>query len=474
MSTESTTPASNREQAAVALVNAFSRQLGILAMAIHEAASNIDAVAKQVERQETQLKRLRESAQLMAETNRRIDSATETADSAAEAGQAELAGSRQAVGTGIAQVATLADAVERIEQRLDTIGQSLKGVAGISGSIDAIARQTNLLALNATIEAARAGAAGRGFAVVASEVKTLAGQTREATLKIGATVTTLAGGISSLIEEATSAVAGGKATRAGAHDIEEAFSRVGDSIARLTEVSGGIATSARDNLTQCNTVITELDTLDREVGSSTQSLRSTNAQMSDVLEQIAALINEVGTAGIETEDTPYVEASKALAADVTAAFEAALARGEITAEDVFDDNYREIPGTNPKQYLTRFTEACDRLLPAILEKHFAALPHVQLAIAIDRNGYMPTHNLKYSKPQGSDPVWNANNCRNRTMIAVRRSQQGALSRDRRTLVSTHRREFGAGRYVMIKNASSSIFLGNRFWGYTAIGYILPR
>jgi methyl-accepting chemotaxis protein len=443
MSTESTTPASNREQAAVALVNAFSRQLGILAMAIHEAASNIDAVAKQVERQETQLKRLRESAQLMAETNRRIDSATETADSAAEAGQAELAGSRQAV-------------------------------AGISGSIDAIARQTNLLALNATIEAARAGAAGRGFAVVASEVKTLAGQTREATLKIGATVTTLAGGISSLIEEATSAVAGGKATRAGAHDIEEAFSRVGDSIARLTEVSGGIATSARDNLTQCNTVITELDTLDREVGSSTQSLRSTNAQMSDVLEQIAALINEVGTAGIETEDTPYVEASKALAADVTAAFEAALARGEITAEDVFDDNYREIPGTNPKQYLTRFTEACDRLLPAILEKHFAALPHVQLAIAIDRNGYMPTHNLKYSKPQGSDPVWNANNCRNRTMIAVRRSQQGALSRDRRTLVSTHRREFGAGRYVMIKNASSSIFLGNRFWGYTAIGYILPR
>ena len=37
-----------------------------------------------------------------------------------------------------------------------------------------------------------------------------------------------------------------------------------------------------------------------------------------------------------------------------------------------------------------------------------------------------------------------------------------------------RREFGAGRHVMIKNASSSIFLGNRFWGYTAIGYILPQ
>ena len=471
---ENTTPASNREQAAIALANAFSRQLGTLAMAIHEAATNIDAVAKQVERQETQLKRLRESAQLMAETNRRIDNATETADSAAEAGQTQLAGSRQAVGTGIAQVATLADAVERIEQRLDGIGQSLKGVAGISGAIDAIARQTNLLALNATIEAARAGASGRGFAVVASEVKALAGQTREATLKIGSTVTTLSGGISSLIEEATSAVAGSKATRAGAHDIEEAFSRVGDSIARLTEVSSGIATSARDNLAQCNTVITELDTLDRDVGSSAQSLKSTNAQMSEVLEQIAALIIEVGTAGIETDDTPYVEASHAFAREVTAAFEAAVARGDIAADDFFDDKYREIPGSDPQQYLTRFTEACDRLLPALLEKHFAALPHTQFAIAIDRNGYIPSHNLKYSKPQGSDPVWNAANCRNRTMVAVRRAQQGALSRDRRTLVSTHRRDLGAGRYVMVKNASAAIFIGKRFWGYTAIGYVLPQ
>lgn len=66
---------------------------------------------------------------------------------------------------------------------------TVDGLSDIVNSIGLIANQTNLLALNASIEAARAGEAGKGFAVVAAEVKKLAGDTRSATDRARAMVT---------------------------------------------------------------------------------------------------------------------------------------------------------------------------------------------------------------------------------------------------------------------------------------------
>jgi len=61
------------------------------------------------------------------------------------------------------------------------LGRSSADIEQVLKTITQIAAQTNLLALNATIEAARAGESGKGFAVVAGEVKDLAQQTAAAT-----------------------------------------------------------------------------------------------------------------------------------------------------------------------------------------------------------------------------------------------------------------------------------------------------
>jgi methyl-accepting chemotaxis protein len=88
---------------------------------------------------------------------------------------------------------------------------------------------------------------------------------------------------------------------------------------------------------------------------------------------------------------------------------------------------------------------------------------------VDRNGYLPTHNRKFSKPQGADPVWNAANCRNRRIFNDR-TGLAAGRNTRRFLLQTYRRDMGGGNFVLMKDLSAPIFVRGRHWGGLRLGY----
>jgi methyl-accepting chemotaxis protein len=451
------------------LVDQLSNRIGGLGVELADVAGNLQEVAGRVSTQADRFGHLQKTAETMVSANHDIASASRAVQTATSAAVGEITQSRAAVDTAVQHIAELIEAVGRIERRLGSVGTALAQVAKVSGSIEAIAKQTNLLALNATIEAARAGAAGRGFAVVASEVKSLAEATRQATHLIGDTVRDLDGQVGNLIGESGDASLRAKSAGEGAQQIQSIIVRVQDGFTSVGQEIDGVAKAATSNLAHCDSVIDELGHLAQGVDLSSTDLKSADERVARLLDISEGLIELIADSGVETSDAPLIRVVVDAARQISAAFEDAVARGEISVDQLMDEKYREIAGTNPKQYMTDYVLFTDRVLPSIQDPIQKIDPRIVFCVAWAKGGYLPTHNPNYRLPQGNDPVWNNANCRNRRLFNDRAVKKVAAN-SKPFLMQTYRRDMGGGNFVLMKDLSSPIHIRGRHWGAFRMGF----
>jgi methyl-accepting chemotaxis protein len=451
------------------LVDQLANKIGGLGVELADVAGNVQEVASRVSTQSERLGHLQKTAETMVSANHNIANASQAVQTATSAAVGEITQSRAAVDTAVKHIAELIEAVGRIETRLNAVGSALTQVAKVSGSIEAIAKQTNLLALNATIEAARAGDAGRGFAVVASEVKNLAEATRKATHLIGDTVRDLDGQVGNLIGESSDASLRAKSAGEGAEQIQGIIVRVQKGFTSVGHEIDGVAKAATSNLAHCDMVIEELGHLAKGVDLSSNDLKHADERVARLLDFSEGLIALIADSGVETSDAPLIRAVVDAARRISDAFEAAMAGGEIGLEQLMDENYRVIPGTDPKQYLTNYVDFTDRILPPIQDPIQKSDPRIVFCVAWAKHGYLPTHNPNYRLPQGPDPVWNNANCRNRRLFNDRAVKKVAAN-TKPFLLQTYRRDMGGGNFVLMKDVSSPIFIRGRHWGAFRMGF----
>lgn len=160
------------------------------------------------------------------------------------------------------------------------------------------------------------------------------------------------------------------------------------------------------------------------------------------------------------------------AAEVSRAFDAAVAARRLSREDLFDNDYVPIPGTNPVQFSTRYLKVLEDILPSIQEKWLAVDKQMAFCAAVDRNAYLPVHNRIYSHPQRpDDPAWNAANCRNKRIFDDRAGLSAARNA-RPYLVQSYARDMGNGVTVFMKEIDAPIRVSGRHWGGLRMAYKL--
>ena len=150
----------------------------------------------------------------------------------------------------------------------------------------------------------------------------------------------------------------------------------------------------------------------------------------------------------------------------------AVASGRLTMQDLFDTDYRPIPGTDPEQVENRALAVLETLLPPIQEEILAGSNGMAFCAAVDRNGYLPVHNLVYSKAQRpGDPAWNAANCRNKRIFDDRAGLSAARN-TRPFLVQTYPRDMGNGTIVWMREVDAPVVIDGHHWGGFRTAYKL--
>ncbi len=356
-------------------------------------------------------------------------------------------------------VAHAREALQAVSREVQGIVETLHQVSDAAGQITQIALQTRLVAFNASVEAKRAGDAGRGFGVVADAVKDLAGQVETTSKTIMRTVGQLDERIESFSRDLRFDDSADVSARSAVH---VAFSSVEADVERISQA----ADQSRNICARLNEHTQELES---EVQQASARLNTALACSDRFLKVSEAMIEQVAGFGIETEDTPFIQAAQQAADEIAAMLENAVRQGSVKLSDLFDEQYRGIPKTNPPQYLTRYVDVADRLFPQVQERFLALSPRVSYVIAVDRNGYCPMHNKKYSLPQRGDVVWDTANSRYRRIFNDRTGLASARNQ-RPFLLQTYRRDMGGGQYVLLKEASAPITVGGRHWGGLRIGF----
>ncbi len=148
--------------------------------------------------------------------------------------------------------------------------------------------------------------------------------------------------------------------------------------------------------------------------------------------------------------------------------EEAIDHGVFSVKDAFDTDYQVVSGFQPEKYRTRYDSHLDKAILE-LQDEFLKDESVVYAVAVDGNGYLPTHNSRYQQPitgdQQKDLVGNRTKRIFNDPIGLKAAQNSTPA-----FQQVYHRDTGETMW----DISTPVFVKGQHWGGFRIGFSLQK
>jgi len=398
----------------------------------------------------------------IAATAKQVQGSAQTVEELAARANLESEQGEGAITDAVEGMVRLRTQVESIAEGMLKLGENSQKIGGIIDIIDDISDQTNLLSLNAAIEAAGAGEAGKLFSVVANEVQRLADQTVKATDQVKNLVEEIQRETNTTIMLTEEGTKGVDAASGLVSNITNVLANIKVAIETTTTASEEIKimtrqqTSASDQMAD---TVAEVRDVANQFASNSSVTQQSITELKELAEHLQEMINQDLKEKGKMKAVMGGEMMEKILSD-------AVDRGIFTLEDLFDEKYIPIPNTDPPKYHTRYDRWCDEAICAYQDS-FLDNELVAFAVLVDRNGYLPTHNTKFSQPLTGDREKDLSGNRTKRLfdhdigLNAARNEEGIL-------IQQYERDTGEKMW----DISVPVRLKGKHWGAFRIGYWL--
>ena len=358
-----------------------------------------------------------------------------------------------------------------VNQTMDGFRHNIEALSATTGRVSEIlvtvqdfAAQTNMLALNAAIEAARAGEAGRGFAVVADEVRNLSHKVGNAAQQIGV-----------LMEEMTGAMAGADAQTLRMIEQSSSTGAVVNTATEQFEIMVNDFQQANDDLLMVSSALEELNATNQETHQHSSRIRDLSLAIGERMQQNFAQADAMrDTTNLLVQQlcnfrlgSGRLEAIADMLFQRRDLIEAHLEELQASGVDLFDQNYRPIPNTNPQKHDVSWVEPYrKRIQPLLDEWDLGGKDGVLYLVPMTERGYLPAARSAASQPPTGNPQVDAAKSMHQRFIPVSESEMNSVRQCQHLSMGTF---VIPGTSTIVFVIYTPVRIGGRRWGTISAG-----